>query len=136
MHVSIQECMTALELIRCSHFVVDQCNCCRDFGPGTPGFPPFVKVVATRAMPATPSLYHTTIFGNAQGADNDRGPLGQYTDEFTCPACIVTVPHVEIACIMPAGYGGQLGWIMEVLDQRSTPIRYVIDLTTQAVHAQ
>ncbi len=96
---------------------------CSDFGPDLPNLGLTVRVTPTRPMPASPSSYLIDTVGSATGQFLTEGPRGVYPDTFVCPSCAVTVPHFEITCVVPAGYGGQLEWVVEVLDQASQPFR-------------
>lgn len=96
---------------------------CRNFGPDLPNMGLQVYASPTRPMPLSPAQYYTTQYGDATGLYLNEGPAGVYPDVFQCPACAVTVPHFEITCVMPAGYGGLLQWQVLVLDLMSDPFR-------------
>lgn len=77
----------------------------------------------TRAMPTNPEGYYASTLGDSTGINHDFGPYQVYPDVFVCPVCVVTVPHVEVTCLTPEGYGGELEWFVEVLDGVSPPFR-------------
>ncbi len=98
-------------------------NARSDFGLDRTDMNLKVWAYPTRGMPAAPSLYHTSIFGGATGPFHNSGPRTSYPDVFTFLSCATTVPHFEITCVAPEGYGGQLEWRVEVLDLVSLPFR-------------
>jgi hypothetical protein len=81
-----------------------------------------VKMRPTRFLPPA-SQYYTSIHSEISGPNHDGGPRGTFPHEFVCPSCAVTVPHFEITCVVPPGYGGQLEWTVEVLDSVSPRFR-------------
>ena len=81
-----------------------------------------VWATPTRPLP-TPSEYLTTMYGGGTGVNHDQGPAALYPDAFQMPDCVVTVPHYQIVCVVPPGYGAQLQWSVRVLDDMSLPFR-------------
>ena len=97
-------------------------ECCSDFGPDRPDMGLRVQARPTRPLPS-PQQYLTTLHSGTQGVFHDGGARGTYSDVFVFQPCAVTVAHSEITCVVPPGYGGQLEWTVEVLDQVSVPFR-------------
>jgi hypothetical protein len=73
-------------------------------------------------MPVPP-VYWTTQYGNASDALKSGGPAMTFPDVFVALGCVATVPHVEITCLIPPGYGGQLEWTVDVYGRVSEPFR-------------
>ena len=100
-----------------------------NFGSGRADIPVNVTFTPTRAR-VTPPYYYTNITGDATGSDLSSGPRSTYPDVFTCLNATVTVPHHEIVCIVPQGYGGQLEWTVTVLERQAPAFRYDVRLVS------
>jgi hypothetical protein len=108
--------------------IVCVCMCgCSNLGPDRPDVPVRVTFQVTRPQPSTPTQYFVDIHGNTQGVNHDAGPrLASNSSRlvFVCPTCVPTVPHKEITCVMPVGFGGQLEWTVTVFGRVSDPFRW------------
>lgn len=94
-----------------------------DFGANEADLQLKVEFYPTRPAPAIPGDYFPNILGNSTGEFHDKGPYQVYSTVFVCPSCVVTKPHTEITCVTPPGFGGQLEWVITLLDQVSLPFR-------------
>lgn len=87
----------------------------RNFGPKSSTTNLTVWLTPTRPLPSGFVPY----FVNASGSPSAIPTT--YQSAFVCPTCVVTVPHFEITCVVPEGFGGLLAWHVEVLGVTSTP---------------
>jgi hypothetical protein len=96
----------------------------RNLGPDRADIPIRVTFTITRPRIVN-ATYFIDIYGATSGVNHNAGARLNSTAVFVCPSCAVTVPHKEITCTMPPGFGGQLEWTVQVLDRLSVPFRCV-----------
>ncbi len=95
-----------------------------------------VTFTITRPKPPVNTTYFPSVYSNSQGVNHDQGPrlaTNSSTLVFRCPTCVPTVPHYEITCVVPPGFGGQLEWTVNVFNRVSAPFRYVLPLQSTIV---